>query len=91
MQIEVSVPSLLSDCTNGRVKFTIEAEKLEEALNQMLETYPLLRKHLYNEEGDLRQHVLIYYNSENIAQMQRLDVTLQSGDRIYVLQAVSGG
>ncbi|HEY0826781.1 MAG TPA: MoaD/ThiS family protein [Bacilli bacterium] len=91
MHIEISVPSLLSDCTNGQVKFSVEAEKLKDALSKMLETYPLLRKHLYNEEGDLRQHVLIYYNSENIVQMERLDITLQPGDRIHVLQAVSGG
>lgn len=91
MQIEVSVPSLLSDCTNGQVTFSLEAGTVEEALRRLLETYPLLRIHLYDETMRLRQHVLIYYNDDNIAWLETLDVPLRPGDRLLVLQAVSGG
>jgi molybdopterin synthase sulfur carrier subunit len=91
MQIEVTVPPLLTDCTKGQVKFTLVAETLEEAMNTLLVTYPLLRTHLYDEDDKLRQHVLICYNNENIAWLDHLNVPLQKGDQLIVYQAVSGG
>jgi molybdopterin synthase sulfur carrier subunit len=91
MRIEVSIPSLLRDCTNGKVKFEIEAQMLDEALSQLLIEYPLLRVHLYTESGELRKHVLIFYNDQSLDWLERLDIPLNAGDRILVFQAVSGG
>ncbi len=85
------MPSLLSDCTSGRTRLEVEADTLGEALSRLLETHPLLRAHLYDESERPRQHVLLYYNEENIAWLERLDLPLRPGDRLTVLQAVSGG
>jgi molybdopterin synthase sulfur carrier subunit len=91
MQIEVLIPALLRDCTNGKVRFEIEAEKLDEALRQLILEYPQLRIHLYTESGELRKHVLIFYNDQSLDWLERLDIPLKLGDRIVVFQAVSGG
>lgn len=91
MQIDVNVPGLLRDCTGGRASFTLEAETLQEALQLMLDMYPLLRVHLYTESGDVRKHVFLYYNDDNIAWLDRLDIPLKKGDKLNVLQSVSGG
>lgn len=91
MVIEASVPSLIADCTGGKLKFPIEANTVEEAIARLLADYPKLRVHLYDETDQLRQHVLIFYNDQNIAWMDRLDVPLRSGDQLIVFQAVSGG
>jgi adenylyltransferase/sulfurtransferase len=91
MEIMVTVPALLRDCTGGQTSFAIGGATLDEALRRMQESYPLLRNHLYDETGELRPHVLIFYNAESIAWLDRLDLPLHPGDRIDVLQAVSGG
>jgi molybdopterin synthase sulfur carrier subunit len=91
MPIEVTVPALLRDCTGNRTCFHLEAGTLAEALGTLLERYPLLRLHLYDEAERLRPHVLVYYNQENIAWLDRLDIPLQPGDALTVLQNVSGG
>jgi sulfur-carrier protein len=91
IQIEVSVPAILRDCTGGRNPVTIEAATLAEALEVLRETYPLLRTHLYDEAQRLRPHVLIFYNEESTRWLERLDVPLKPGDRLHILQAVSGG
>jgi molybdopterin synthase sulfur carrier subunit len=91
MRIEVSVPMMISDCTDGRSTFLLEASTLKEALDNLLVNYPLLRIHLYTEQGLLRKHVLIYYNDDNITWLKELDLPLQNGDKLRVLQAVSGG
>jgi sulfur-carrier protein len=91
MPIEVRVPALLRDCTNQKTRFALEAATLAEALTKLVQEYPLLRVHLYDEMGQLRQHVLIFYNDDNIKWLERLDLPLQPGDRLSVVQAVSGG
>jgi molybdopterin converting factor small subunit len=91
MEIEVTIPGLLADCVGGRTTFSLAAETLSEALGRMREEYPLLRIHLYDEQEVLRPHVVIFYNEGSIAWLPSLDVPLRPGDRIHVLQAVSGG
>ena len=90
-EIEVTVPTILRDCTGGRNSVTIEATTLAEALERLRETYPLLRVHLYDESERLRPHVMIFYNEESTRWLENLDLPLKPGDRLEILQAVSGG
>ena len=89
--LQVSVPTLLRDCTGGSNPVTIEAATLAEALERLRDTYPLLRIHLYDEAQRLRPHVLIFYNEESTRWLEHLDVPLKPGDRLEIIQAVSGG
>ncbi len=91
MEIEVRVPGLLREFTEGQRRFPLEAETLSGAIEALLHKYPLLRVHLYTERGELRQHVLLFYNDDNTKWLERLDIPLKQGDRLSVVQAVSGG
>jgi molybdopterin converting factor small subunit len=93
MRIEVSVPSLLRDCTGGETKFSLEAEAetLDGALRSLWKAYPLLRVHLMDETERIRKHVLIFLNSDSIARINPRDTPIRTGDRLQVLQNVSGG
>ncbi len=91
VSIEVNVPTILRDCTGGSSSVTIGALTLAEALLRLCGSYPLLRVHLYEETGQLRPHVLIFYNGESTRWLESLDIPLRPGDRLEVIQAVSGG
>ncbi len=91
ISITIRVPAILQDCTGGNRQVTIEAATLAQALQRLRETYPLLRVHLYDEAEKLRRHVQIFYNEESTRWLETLDLPLQPGDRLEILQAVSGG
>ncbi|HEX2191021.1 MAG TPA: MoaD/ThiS family protein [Longimicrobiaceae bacterium] len=91
MQMDVYLPTLLRDSAGGRDTLTVAGATLAEALQNLLAGHPLLRVHLYDEGGKLRRHVLLYYNGENLAWLESLDTPLRPGDRLDVVQAVSGG
>ncbi|MDX1382857.1 MAG: MoaD/ThiS family protein [Thermoanaerobaculia bacterium] len=91
MRVPVSVPSLLLACTGGAADLEVEADTLAGALDRLLEAYPLLGPRLYEEDGTQREHVRIFYNDESTLWLDSLDVPLRAGDRITILQAVSGG
>ena len=90
MTIEVSVPSMLKSCTGGQSLFTLEAETLREAIHKLVEV-PYCGCTSTTSGENNAPHVLLYYNEENIKWLESLDVALQKGDRLTVLQAVSGG
>lgn len=89
--VKVSIPSLLLAATGNEREVLVEAETLAEALRTLVEGYPLLEVHLFQADGSVRQHVLIFYNDQNTRWLESLDVALEPGDTITVLQAVSGG
>ncbi|WP_373231887.1 MoaD/ThiS family protein [Cohnella sp.] len=91
MEIEVSVPALLADCTGGKARFPLAAHTLQEALDRLFYDYPLLKHHVFTEPGKVRQHVLICYNKDNIAWLDTLDIPLRHGDKVFIMQLVSGG
>ena len=91
MQIEVQIPAILADCTGGNSVFAVEATTLSHAIEAIREAYPLLRIHLFDESGELRRHVVLFYNGVSLRKIDSRDIPLKDGDTIVVLQAVSGG
>lgn len=91
VSIPFTLPGLLTSCTGGEKVVTVEAETVAESIDALLEAYPLLKVHLYEEGGILRPHVMFLYNDQSIKWLPSLDIALQPGDRMTVLQLVSGG
>jgi molybdopterin synthase sulfur carrier subunit len=82
---------MLTAFTAGKRHFTVEAPTLEAALRAAELAYPLLRVHLFNEKGAVREHVQIFLNSTDCRDLPSLNAPLSEGDEIIVLQAISGG
>jgi molybdopterin synthase sulfur carrier subunit len=91
MEIAVHFPSILRPTVGGHDHVLVRAGTVGEALRNLVQEHPLLRFHLYDETGSFRTHVLVYYNDECVATLPSLDIPLQAGDELEVIQAVSGG
>lgn len=91
MEIEVTVPGLLADCTGNRARFPIVASTLQGALDVLFTEYPMLKRHVLTEQGQVRKHVLLCYNEDNMAGLESLDIPLRQGDKLFIMQLVSGG
>lgn len=89
--VSVSIPMLLGNATGGAREVSACGKTLQECLDDLLKKHPLLRSHLFDGDGELRRHVLILYNEQNTRWFDTLEIPVQPGDRITVLQAVSGG
>ncbi|MFA6242816.1 MAG: MoaD/ThiS family protein [Candidatus Hydrogenedentales bacterium] len=87
----VSIPMLLGNATSGAREVTVSGATLQECLDDLFVQYPMLRSHVYEERGQLRRHVLILFNDQNTRWLETLNVPIKPGDRITIMQAVSGG
>lgn len=91
VRVTVDLPSLLARFVQGERRLSVEAESVGGALEALVRDHPSLGVHLFDEGGGLRQHVLCFHNETNTRWLESLEVPLAPGDRIAILQAVSGG
>ena len=89
--VTISLPSLLEPATGGVRELSASGETLRDVFTDLLEREPRLRPHLFDESGDLRQHVLCFHNGTNTRWMDGWDKPMSEGDVVLFMQAVSGG
>jgi MoaD family protein len=91
--IIINVTGFLTDFTGGRSELRIDAapSTVREALEQLWGLHVGLRDRVVNEQGELRPHVNIFVNNENIRRKQLLDTELSNASEITILPSVSGG
>ena len=90
-RVTIDLPSMLRGVISGPQPMALEADTFAEAIERACTRTPALRGYLFEESGQLRQHVLIFLNDTNSRWLSDLNHPLQEGDCITVLQAVSGG
>ncbi|MGA7172796.1 MAG: MoaD/ThiS family protein [Candidatus Dormiibacterota bacterium] len=89
--VTVWIPGLLRDFTKGEVEFSVTAASVGQALDAALARHPLLRGHLSDEHGQPRKNVNVFHNQELVRGAAELASPVADGDRITILQSVSGG
>ena len=64
---------------------------LRDALEDALRAAPALAAYVFDDQRAVRKHVAVFVNRELVADRVRLDRALLAGDRVLVVQALSGG
>jgi len=91
--ILVTITGFLTEFTDGlsSIKLDSSPPTINEALKELWELHPGLRDRVVNERGELRQHVNIFLNNENVRRKEMLGTALTDGSEIVILPSVSGG
>ncbi len=91
--ITFNISGFLTEFTAGKKQLTVTASPgtVGEALTQLWQLHVGLRDRVLNEQGQVRPHVNIFLNNENLRYQQGLETTLADGAEITILPAVSGG
>ncbi len=64
---------------------------LRAALDDAFAANPLLRGYVLDEQGHLRDNVVIFIDGRRMRERKVLDDPLQPNSKVYILQALSGG
>lgn len=91
--ITFNVAGFLTDFTNGENRIVLDSKPttVAQALDSLWQKYVGLRDRVVNERGQLRPHVNIFINDENVRHKELLDTQLPDTCEITILPAVSGG
>jgi sulfur-carrier protein adenylyltransferase/sulfurtransferase len=91
MAVNILIPTALRNYTGGEDTVTVEASSVKSALDALTEKYPNLKKHLYNDEGQLRHFVNIYVNDEDIRYLEKNETPIKDGDTLSIVPSIAGG
>lgn len=69
----------------------VPGRTLAEILSRLEELHPGLRSYLVDDTGALRMHVNIFINEEILQDRATLGDAVSESDRVFVMQALSGG
>lgn len=87
----VGVPRLLRYHLGDQPSTEVSGRTLGEALEELFKGYPLLARHVTDEAGALRAHVVVALNGKVLGARPDLGTPVSDADEIAILQAVSGG
>jgi sulfur-carrier protein len=90
MAIEVRIPTILRNYTDGAKAVEGGGATLEELFADLESRHPGLRDRLVDEKG-LRRFVNVYLNDEDVRFLGGLETKVSDGDTVTVLPAVAGG
>jgi len=91
MSVPVFIPTALRQFTGGKSEVNVEAKTAGEAIEQLTTQFPVLRKHLYNEQNTLRSFVNVYVNDEDIRHQSGLQTPLTPGSTVTIVPSIAGG
>jgi sulfur-carrier protein adenylyltransferase/sulfurtransferase len=87
----VQLPAALREYAAGAAQIEIDAPSVDAALAQLAARYPLLRRHLFTDAGDLRGFVRVYLNDEDVRDEAMSRQPLRAGDTILIVPSIAGG
>lgn len=72
-------------------EFDTGAATLRDALDAAFDGRPRLRGYVLDDQGHLRENVVIFIDGRRCADRIKLDDPLKPASTVYILQALSGG
>ncbi|GAA4909858.1 molybdopterin converting factor small subunit [Nonomuraea thailandensis] len=90
MAIEVRIPTILRNYTDGAKAVSAEGATLEELISNLEAAHPGIKERLVD-DGSLRRFVNVYLNDEDVRFLGGLGTPVSDGDTVTVLPAVAGG
>ena len=89
--VKIIIPTPLRQYAGNKDTVEVEAESVAGALQDLVDRYDSLRRHLYTDEGLLRNFVNVYVNEEDIRYLQKDATSLREGDTISIVPSIAGG
>jgi len=91
MSIEVRVPTILRNHTDGQRKVAGDGATLRELIDDLDASYPGIKDAVVDDEGKLHRFVNLYVNDEDVRFLGSIETPLEDGDEVSILPAVAGG
>jgi len=87
----IHIPTPLRPFTDKNESVEVSGATVGELLADLTTRYEGLRKHLYADNGKLRNFVNVYLNDEDIRYLQRENTPVKAGDTLSIVPSVAGG
>lgn len=89
--VTVFVPGPLRGYCGNAPELPLTADTVQQALETIERTQPLLYRNVCDETGVVRRHLNVFVNDDHVRDLDGMATRLKPGDVVTILPAVSGG
>jgi adenylyltransferase/sulfurtransferase len=88
---KVEIPTALRAFAGNKDEVELEGATVGELLQKLGSTFPQLKKHLFGDDGKLRNFVNVYVNDDDIKHLDKEQTAVGAKDVISIIPSVAGG
>jgi len=88
---KIHIPTPLRQYAGKQAAVDVKGGSVADALADLVNQHPDLRRHLYTDEGKLRAFVNVYLNDEDVRYLQKEATPVQESDTISIVPSIAGG
>ncbi len=87
----ILIPTPLRKFTGNTGKLFTQGVSISEIIINLVEEYPLLKKHLLDSEGKLRSFINVFVDEDDIRNLDAENTTVNTDSVISIVPAIAGG
>ncbi|HEV7498744.1 MAG TPA: MoaD/ThiS family protein [Vicinamibacteria bacterium] len=91
MPVRVQIPGPMRPLTGGKSEVEIDAADVASLIAALDDRHRGVRDRLLDASGNLRGHVRVFVNDEDVRALQQEATPLHPGDRVAIVPAIAGG
>ena len=92
MSVTVEIPTPMRAATGGAAAVSAHGGTIQAVLADLVKQFPEMGTKLFDAQGELRQHVNVFVNDEDIRYLDELETAVEPGRTVVALiPAVAGG
>lgn len=87
----IIIPTPLRKFTNNTARLDIKADTIAKTVDELTLNFPDLKKHLLDDNGQIRSFVNIFVGNDDIRNLQHGDTVVKADTVISIVPAIAGG
>jgi len=87
----IIIPTPLRKFTNNTARINIQANNVKGVVSELTFNFPDLKKHLLDEQGNIRSFVNVFVGDEDIRNLQQEQTPIKEETVISIVPAIAGG
>jgi adenylyltransferase/sulfurtransferase len=91
MSVKILIPTALRQFSKNNDTIELSGSDVRQIFHNLTNQYPDLKKHLFNENNQLRNFVNVYLNDEDIRYLEKINTKVKSGDVMSIVPSIAGG
>jgi sulfur-carrier protein adenylyltransferase/sulfurtransferase len=91
MSVQVRLPTALRPYADNQESVALDGKTAGEVLSALAAKHAGLKKHMWSDDGKLRNFVNVYLNDEDTRSLQGMNTPVKDGDTLLIVPAIAGG
>jgi len=87
----IIIPTPLRKFANNTARLSIRGENISDVVKELTINFPDLKKHLLDEQGNIRSFINIFVGDNDIRDLQQEKTAIKDDTVISIVPAIAGG